>query len=187
MTGTVLAPPAPLTAQVPRTSRRRLPASETLPPASPGCLPNRSRPTRSRRVPGEPLDARDDLPEQRPCQVAFGELQGEVPSMSDQASAGLEEPLLEARQRPVLDGQRQGQPTEQTQGSGCRRGCGLGASQGSGLGTATIAPCLRHDGLRRLEPATRRPLLSGPLRSFRAVPGIGGAVGFAAAPVRIVR
>jgi hypothetical protein len=73
--------------------------------------PNRGPSARSRRVPREPLDARDDLPEQRPCQVAFGELQGEVPSMSDQASAGLEEPLLEARQRPVLDGQRQGQPT----------------------------------------------------------------------------
>jgi len=32
------------------------------------------------------------------------------------------------------------------------------ADSDRGLGTATIAPCLRHDGLRRLEPATRRPL-----------------------------
>jgi len=29
-------------------------------------------------MPREPLDARDDLLEQRPCQVAFGKLQGEV-------------------------------------------------------------------------------------------------------------
>ena len=37
-----------------------------------------------------------------PCQVAFGELEAEVSGMPDEASPGLEEPLLEARQRPVL-------------------------------------------------------------------------------------
>ena len=64
-------------------------------------------------MPRELRDARNDLPKQRPCQVAFGQLRGEVPGMPDEASAGLEERLLEARQRPVLDSQRQGQPTEQ--------------------------------------------------------------------------
>ena len=33
--------------------------------------------------------------------------------MSDQTAAGLEEPLLQARQRPALDGQGQGQPASQ--------------------------------------------------------------------------
>jgi hypothetical protein len=33
--------------------------------------------------------------------------------MSSEASAGLEQALLEARQRPVLDGDRQDQPTHQ--------------------------------------------------------------------------
>jgi len=37
--------------------------------------------SQSRGVPREPLDARHDLPEQGPCQVAFGELQGEVLSV----------------------------------------------------------------------------------------------------------
>jgi hypothetical protein len=35
----------------------------------------------------------------RLSQVAFGQLQDEVPGMSDQTAAGLEEPLLQARQR----------------------------------------------------------------------------------------
>jgi len=39
VTGTVLAAPAPLSAQVPRASRRCLPALETLRPALPGSLP----------------------------------------------------------------------------------------------------------------------------------------------------
>jgi hypothetical protein len=34
------------------------------------------------------------VPEQRPCQVVLGGLQGKVPGMPDEASAGLEEPLL---------------------------------------------------------------------------------------------
>jgi hypothetical protein len=43
---------------------------------------------------------------------AFGELQGEVPVMPDEASAGLKEPLLKARQRPLLDALKQDQPTQ---------------------------------------------------------------------------
>jgi len=68
---------------------------------------------RSRRVPRKLLDACHDLPEQGLCQVAFGELQGEVPRMPDEASARVEQPLLEAREGPALDGDRQDQPTQQ--------------------------------------------------------------------------
>jgi hypothetical protein len=71
-------------------------------------------------VPRELLDARDDLPKQRPCQVAFGELQGEVPGVPDEASARLEHPLLEAREGPALDGDGQNQAAQQI-GRGCRR------------------------------------------------------------------
>ena len=56
---------------------------------------------RSGRVPRQSLDAPENLPEQARRQVALGELQDEVPGMPDQASAGLEESLLEARQRPA--------------------------------------------------------------------------------------
>src|SRR2546428_5870643 len=52
--------------------------------------------SRSRRMPCEPLDAPDDLRKQALRQLAFGQLQDEVPGMSDEASAGLEQPLLEA-------------------------------------------------------------------------------------------
>jgi hypothetical protein len=62
-------------------------------------------------MPRESLDARNDLPEERLCQVAFGKLQREVPSMSDQPPARLEEPLLEAREGPALDGHGQNQST----------------------------------------------------------------------------
>jgi len=41
-------------------------------------------------MPGEPLDAPDDLRKQALSQLAFGQLQDEVPGMSDEASAGLE-------------------------------------------------------------------------------------------------
>jgi hypothetical protein len=55
-------------------------------------------------VPRESLDAPKNLPEEGSRQVALGELQDEVPGMSDQPAAGLEEPLLQTRQRPTLDG-----------------------------------------------------------------------------------
>src|SRR3989454_9214375 len=58
--------------------------------AAPGVRP-RQRP---RRVPRQPLDARPDLPEQNPCQAAFGKLQDEVSGMPNEAATGLEEPLL---------------------------------------------------------------------------------------------
>src|SRR3989442_13677482 len=45
--------------------------------------------------------------------ASFRRAQREVPGMSDEAPAGLEQPLLQARQRPVLDGERQDQPAQQ--------------------------------------------------------------------------
>ena len=41
----------------------------------------------SGRMPREPLDAPENLPEKSPCQVAFGQLQDEVPGMPDEAFA----------------------------------------------------------------------------------------------------
>ena len=64
-------------------------------------------------MPHEPLDASEDLPKEAPRQVALGELEPEVPGMPDQATAGLEEPLLEARQGLVLDGERQANPAQE--------------------------------------------------------------------------
>src|SRR5713226_3441132 len=64
-------------------------------------------------MPCEPLDAPDDLRKQALSQLAFGHLQDEVPGMSDEASAGLEEPLLQARERPALDGERQDEPAQE--------------------------------------------------------------------------
>jgi len=49
-------------------------------------------------VPREPLDALENLSKEAPRQVAFGELQGEVPRMPDQPPARLEQALLQARQ-----------------------------------------------------------------------------------------
>ncbi len=46
-------------------------------------------------MPRVPLDALENLPKEAPRQVAFGELQGEVPGVPDEPRAGLEEPLLE--------------------------------------------------------------------------------------------
>ena len=45
--------------------------------------------------------------------MAFGELQDEVSGMSDQTPAGLEQPLLEARQGPALDSEGQNQPARE--------------------------------------------------------------------------
>jgi hypothetical protein len=61
-------------------------------------------------VPRESLDAPENLPEQARRQVALGELQDEVPGVPNQAAAGLEESLLETRQRPALDDPREGEP-----------------------------------------------------------------------------
>jgi len=46
-------------------------------------------------VPRESLDAPENLPKQALRQVALGQLQDEVAGVSDEAPAGLEEPLLE--------------------------------------------------------------------------------------------
>jgi hypothetical protein len=45
--------------------------------------------------------------------VALGELQDEVPGMPDEAPAGLEEPLLQARERSAFDGERQDEPAQE--------------------------------------------------------------------------
>ena len=44
--------------------------------------------------------------------MALRQLQDEVSGMADEPPAGLEQPLLQARQRPALDGARQDQPTQ---------------------------------------------------------------------------
>src|ERR1700730_2181093 len=64
-------------------------------------------------MPRQPLDAPENLPKETPRQVAFGELQSEVPSMPNEAPARLEQPLLETREGPALDGDRQDQPAQQ--------------------------------------------------------------------------
>ncbi len=51
--------------------------------------------------PRESLDAPENLPKERRRQGALGQLEDEVAGMSDEAPAGLEQPLLEARQRPA--------------------------------------------------------------------------------------
>lgn len=50
------------------------------------------------RMPREPLDAPEDLPKEASCQVAFGQLEGEVPRMPDEGPAGFEQPPLQARE-----------------------------------------------------------------------------------------
>src|SRR5207253_7691946 len=45
----------------------------------------------------ESFDASENLPKEGPRQVAFGQLQDEVPGMPNEAPAGLEEPLLETQ------------------------------------------------------------------------------------------
>ena len=64
-------------------------------------------------MPHESLYAPEDLATQALRQVAFGQMEGEVPRTPDEAPAGLEEPLLEARQGPSLDGERQDKPAQQ--------------------------------------------------------------------------
>jgi len=64
-------------------------------------------------VPRESLDALEHLTKETYCQGAFGELQGEVPSMPDETSARPEQPLLKTRERPALDGDGQSGPAQQ--------------------------------------------------------------------------
>ena len=64
-------------------------------------------------MPREPFDAPDDLRKQALSQLAFGQLQDEVPGMSDEASACPEQPPLETREGPALDGDGQDEPAQQ--------------------------------------------------------------------------
>ena len=64
-------------------------------------------------MPREPLDAAENLPEEAPCQVALGQLQDEVSGVPDEAPAGLEQPLLQAREGPTLDNGRQDEPAQE--------------------------------------------------------------------------
>jgi hypothetical protein len=64
-------------------------------------------------MPRESLDAPDNLPKQALRQVAFGQLEDEVPRMPDEGPAGLEQPLLETHQGPALDGDGQDQSAQQ--------------------------------------------------------------------------
>jgi hypothetical protein len=59
------------------------------------------------------LDAAENLPKEAPRQVALSQLEHEVSSMPDQPPAGLEQPLLQARQRPALNGQGQDELSQQ--------------------------------------------------------------------------
>src|SRR6266513_4639409 len=63
-------------------------------------------------MPRAPPDSADDLRKQTLSQLVFGQLNNEVPGMSNEAPAGLEEPLLEAREGPALDGKGQNQPAQ---------------------------------------------------------------------------
>ena len=56
-------------------------------------------------IPRESLDAPEDLPKEGRGQVALGQLEDEVPGMSDESSAGLEEPQLETRNPAIACGQ----------------------------------------------------------------------------------
>jgi len=42
-------------------------------------------------MPGQPLDAREDLAKEGHCQVTLSQLQGEVSGMSNEPAAGLEQ------------------------------------------------------------------------------------------------
>jgi hypothetical protein len=45
--------------------------------------------------------------------VDFGQREDKVPGMPDRATAGLEQPLLQARQRPTLNGKEESEPTQE--------------------------------------------------------------------------
>ncbi len=64
-------------------------------------------------MPRKPLDPLKNLPKVRRSQVAFGQLEDEVPCTPDQPAADLAQSLLQARQRSTLDGQGQDEPSEQ--------------------------------------------------------------------------
>src|SRR5262245_51611258 len=82
--------------------------------ATPSSSPSlRVRQSGSGRMPRESLDAPENLPEEAPGQVALGQLEDEVSGVPNEAPAGLEQPLLETRQRPALDSERQNEPAQE--------------------------------------------------------------------------
>jgi hypothetical protein len=64
-------------------------------------------------MPRESPNAAENLPKEAPGQVTFGELEDEVPSVPNEAPAGLEQPLLETRKGPALNGYGQDEPAQQ--------------------------------------------------------------------------
>jgi len=101
-------------------------------------------------MPREPFDAVENRPKEVPCQGALGLLKHEVPSMPDEAPAGLEQPLLETREGPALDGDGQDEPAQQIAevvGDMCRR------LRGGGWSMAWLPPSGQtHPGLISCPP-----------------------------------
>jgi hypothetical protein len=64
-------------------------------------------------VPRQSFDVAENLPKETPCQVALGQLQDKVSGVPNEAATGLEEPLLETRQRPALNAEPQDQPAQE--------------------------------------------------------------------------
>ena len=66
-------------------------------------------PTRHRQRP----DPSQHVAEQPPVQIPLGQQQPVIPRVLDQPTAGLHQPVLQARQRPTLDPVRQSEPSPQ--------------------------------------------------------------------------
>jgi hypothetical protein len=95
-------------------------------------------------VPCEPLDAAENLPKEGSRQGPFGKLQGEVPGMSDEASAGLDDPL---------PGLADGQLVEWHFFSDANHGCRHPDNDGFALRGSGVAS---GDELPRPRPRSRR-------------------------------
>jgi len=82
-------------------------------------LRRRPKPQRGKSPKGQPQEGGSSpSSECRVCRLAPGavalrQLQDEVPGVTNEATTGLEQPLLEARQRPALDGDGQDQPAQE--------------------------------------------------------------------------
>jgi len=123
-------------------------------------------------MPREALDPPKDLPEEASRQVAFGQLQDGVPGMSDEAAAGLEEPLLEARQGPVLDGEGEGEPAQEI----AEVGGDHPQEQSRLIGPEAVAGKASPvgGGFALLDPSLFRPTLVVKADDGRVRPGQGG-------------
>ena len=60
-------------------------------------------------MPRKLLDTRENLPKERQRQVASTSCKMKYRACRDEAAAGLEQPLVQARQRPTLDGTGEGE------------------------------------------------------------------------------